>query len=104
VGSIVVTFSDLLQRASATKRASFGVFRLQRNHRVPVPLGRPRYDGADTMTVRLRRPVRLLVGQLLLVRVKGTHGGVKDAYGRLIDGNADGQPGGDYTRLVGTQG
>jgi hypothetical protein len=106
VQSITLSFSGPLDRASAQNRLDYWL----------VLPGRDKIFGtrddkyyryrsvaysAGANTVKLVPSIKLTTRQSLevIAVASGSRGLVRDAYGRPIDGNKDGQPGGDFVGI-----
>jgi hypothetical protein len=62
-----------------------------------IPLQSATYSaGSQTVTLATRRKARNLAAQLVITAAL-----VRDAHGQLLDGNGDGQPGGDSRTTLG---
>lgn len=100
---IALTFSDDVDAASATTVANYRIRLEGRDHRFGtrddlfVPVVGAQYM-ADSRTVLLRtaRPLKRSVAYQLTVNGGSPGGLVGDIYGRLLDGDRDGQAGGAY--------
>ena len=93
VRQVQLTVSETLDGSLATNA---GMYRLQPagtggRPGAAVVVGSAAYDGAQTLTLNLRRPVRLT--RPLLVRVSDD---LADTSGNRLDGDRDGRPGGDF--------
>lgn len=106
--SLILTFSGDLDPATAEDLANYQLIAAGRDRRFgtaddqKVPLGTADYDPA-TRTVTLtpqRRFLRVFENYYLVVSTAPPNG-LKDLSGNPIDGNGDGQAGGDYTILFG---
>jgi uncharacterized repeat protein (TIGR01451 family) len=99
---LVLTFSAALDPASAQDLRNYTLTALVHGgRRLPLRLAGASYDPASNAVTL--RPARLLPLRLRYeLVVSGTPpGGVRDASGRLIDGNGDGQPGSNFVRVFG---
>ncbi len=101
----IVTFDSPLNVASAISTANYRLFeagpdgKLGTRDDVRVPLRRPFYNAAtNTVSIRTRRRVSL--HRLVQFAINGSApNGVRGTNGQLIDGNEDGQPGGNFIRV-----
>ena len=102
---LVLTFSAALDGASARDVGNYALVAIVQGgrRRLPLRVVGAAYDpAAHTVTLRTRRPLPLRFRYQLTV--DGTPpGGVLDATGRPIDGDGDGQPGGDFVRAFGRE-
>ncbi len=106
--SLVLTFSGPLDPATAGNPANYQLSTAGRDRQFGtpddqlVPLSSAIYDPA-TRTVTLTPQQRFLyLFQTYLLQVNSTTpGGVTDLSGNLIDGNGDGQPGGNFFTVFG---
>lgn len=100
----VATFDGPLETPSATARSNYRLFSAGRDGQlgtqddVAIGLTRPFYDATNnTVSIRTRRAVSL--HRRVTFAINGTApNGVRGANGQLLDGNNDGQPGGNFTR------
>jgi hypothetical protein len=91
--------SDLYRLATAGKKGSFTA----KNAKV-IPLKSTAYSAAsDTVTLTLKKPFKLTKPVQLQVSDLSPSG-LQDSLGRLIDGNHDGQPGGNAVAVLGRGG
>ena len=100
--TLVLTFSAALDPTSAQALSNYTlVVLVHGGRRLPLRLVGALYDPAtNAVTLRPARRLPLRLRHELVV--SGTPpGGVRDATGRLIDGDGDGQPGGDFVRAFG---
>jgi hypothetical protein len=110
VTQILVTFSGPVDTAEAQNP---GIYRLAaagkkgsftaKNAKV-IPLKSAAYSAAsDTVTLTLKKPLKL--SKPVQLQVNGlSPSGLQDSLGRLIDGNHDGQPGGNAVAVLGRGG
>jgi hypothetical protein len=93
---IVIQYSGAVNASGAASLANYQLSTIamgKRRPAKPIALAGAAYNSvAHSVTLSLRkRPVGRLSGQLVIVA-----NGVTDSQGRPIDGNRDGQPGGNY--------
>jgi hypothetical protein len=103
---LVVGFSDALDPATAVELADYRLAALGKANKLgirsskAVPLASARYNPAvHSVTLTPRGSVVSPKLQLTIVAA-----GLLDAEGRPIDGNRDGQPGGNFTATLGNRG
>jgi parallel beta-helix repeat protein len=103
IRSIVISFSTTLNPARAQKKANYQIQRLGGAGGRPgrVPIGVVLYDPSlRTVTLTLARAMPS--GTQLRLRVSGSaRSGLTDLAGNLLDGDANGTPGGDFTTILG---
>jgi hypothetical protein len=95
IDAIALSFDEALDPSSAESLSNFSVIRTRRAR--PIALNSISYDlSQHTVTVRPKK--RLDRGESFRVMVKD---GVTDAVNNQLDGNSDGQPGGEFVVQVG---
>lgn len=97
---IVITFSGALDAADAGIVANFhlaapGKGKKAKTYSKPIGLKSATY-GSSRVTLQLNGKLALSPAPQLRI----TASGILDALGRPLDGNGDGQPGGDYVALL----
>jgi uncharacterized repeat protein (TIGR01451 family) len=100
---LVVRFSGPLDAASAQDLSNYKLILIAHGGRLrhPVALAKATYDPTD-LTVTLHPGKRLpLRFHYVLTIHASTPTGVRDTSGRLLDGDANGTPGGDFVRFFG---
>jgi hypothetical protein len=99
---IVITFSGALNVADAEIVANYhlaapGKGKKSKTYSKPIALKSAMYSStSDRVTIQLNGKLALYPAPQLRI----TAAGVLDDFGRALDGNYDGQPGGDYVALL----
>jgi hypothetical protein len=99
---IVITFSGGLNSADADFLANYhlaapGKGKKSKTYSKPIALKSAMYSStSDRVTIQLNGKLALYPAPQLRI----TAAGVLDDFGRALDGNYDGQPGGDYVALL----
>lgn len=95
--SLVVTFSEPLDPASATYLANYTVHNV--NAKGSIPVVSAKYDStAQSVTLGLARPTP--TNRPVALTINGGITGVTGANGVLFDGDNDQQPGGNYIAIL----
>ena len=98
---IVLQFSEALNAAAAQNLGNYslGTVPKGKKHKSkPVAISQAKYDSA-ALTVTLFTRNRLVLSAPLQLTLKAV--GLLDSGGRPLDGNRDGQPGGDFEAILG---
>jgi hypothetical protein len=108
---LVIRFNGAVDPVEATRIATYrlatagrgGSFDAKKGIKL-TKLGSAAYDAAShSVTLTLAKPIKLKKAMQLRISGLGSSG-LSDASGRLIDGNQDGQPGGDAIAIVARSG
>lgn len=92
----VLHFNEDLRRGSAQNLRNYSFFAFAGGRRQRIALGSAVYDPITrTVTLTAREPFGQTQFTRLQINVRGTRGGLTDLRGNLLDGEPDGEPGGD---------
>lgn len=97
--SFVVQFSGALDPVTASNPANYQLVPISRAGKVfgrPIPIASAAYDATTHAVTLTPHPDHLNIHQHEQLTITG----VKDPAGALIDGNADGQPGGAFVTVI----
>jgi hypothetical protein len=103
VKSFVLSFSDAPNPAAARAKLSYRLAWAGRDRRfgtrddVKLPIRSVVYDAANWSVSLIPRD-RIVLNKTIQLRVCASR--LIDVYGRPLDGNRDGQPGGDFVALI----
>jgi uncharacterized repeat protein (TIGR01451 family) len=100
---IVVGFSGPLDASSAQDLSNYSLILIAHGGRLRLPrsIGEATYNAtADTVTLHSKRLMPLRFHYMLTINASAPNG-VRDATGRLLDGDDNGIPGGDFVRVFG---
>ena len=104
---IVVQFSDALNSAAAGNLANFSLVSAGKDNKLGthddkrIVLAQSTYDPVTfTVTLRTRKPLVLTPSLQLNIAASG----LTDSLGRPLDGDDNGQPGGDFTAILSKRG
>jgi len=92
----VLHFNEDLRPASAERLRNYSFFAFAGGRRQRIALGSAVYDPVTrAVTLTVREPFGQTQFTRLQIIVRGTRGGVTDLRRNLLDGEPDGEPGGD---------
>src|SRR5262249_30906003 len=103
---IVIRFSDRVKRATAQERGAYWLvlpgrdreFGTRDDRRLRIRLAR--YNGTShTIKLDLKRAISKRTRFAVVVSGSANGAGIIDVFGRPIDGDQDGQPGGNYAEV-----